>query len=100
MLPMMRSWSFGVEIAFKTISESAKSTAVDIEELRRAFIEFKVRWNEKNWFVGMKKIDLLERSTIMAVERLVGSDENTESAGEYWSGGDISFNLFHSFMFV
>jgi len=31
----------------------------------------------------MKKIDLLERSTIMAVERLVGSYENTESAGEY-----------------
>ena len=61
-----------IEALKKAISETGESNAADIEELRRAFNHFKIGIN--------KKVDALERDTIIAVERLVGSDENTESA--------------------
>mmetsp|Transcript_4441 Transcript_4441/g.6791 ORF Transcript_4441/g.6791 Transcript_4441/m.6791 type:complete len:271 (-) Transcript_4441:201-1013(-) len=59
----------------KTISETGESNAVDVEELRRAFNHFKTGIIEK--------VDALERGTMIAVEYLVGSDENTDSAGDY-----------------
>jgi len=52
-----------IEVLKKAISETAESNATNIEELRRAFLDFKTRMNEK--------YDLLERGTIIAVERLV-----------------------------
>jgi len=54
----------------RAISETGELNATDIEELRRAFLDFKTRMNEK--------VDLLERGTIIAVERLVGSDDSAE----------------------
>jgi len=59
----------------KAITQTGESNATDIDELRRAFLDFKTRMNEK--------VDLLERGTIIAVERLVGSDETTDSTGDY-----------------
>ena len=65
----MKLWD-EIEVLKKAISETAESNATNIEELRRAFLDFKTRMNEK--------FDLLEHGTILAVEKLMGSDNSAE----------------------
>mmetsp|Transcript_31998 Transcript_31998/g.46515 ORF Transcript_31998/g.46515 Transcript_31998/m.46515 type:complete len:112 (-) Transcript_31998:317-652(-) len=64
-----------IEALKKMISETGESNAADMAEFRSAFLEFKTRVKEK--------VDALERGTIIAAERLVGSDKSTDSAENY-----------------
>jgi len=52
----------------KALSEMGESNSSDIADLRSAHLQFKTRMNEK--------VDALERGTVIAVERLVGEEDN------------------------
>ena len=56
-------------------SEAVESNAADMAELRNAFLKFKTCMNAK--------VDALEHGTIIAVEKLVVSDDNTDSVEDY-----------------
>ena len=64
-----------METLKKAIADTGASNAADIDELRCAFHRFKASVNEK--------VDAVERGTIVAIERLLGQEESTDSSGDY-----------------
>ena len=64
-----------METLKKAISDTGASNAADVEELWCAFRRFKASVTEK--------VDAVERSTIVAVERLLAGGETTDSSGDY-----------------
>ena len=59
----------------KAILDTGASNAADVEDLWCAFHRFKASVNEK--------VDAVERGTIVAIERLLGQEESTDSSGDY-----------------